>query len=331
MGIETEYLALYVDDIVLATASAERVETIKSELASIFALKDVGSLQNLLGMKVVRQDRTYCITQPKILHGLAAERSGQEYRAVPMTRSSASCMETDLTEEERKEYQTTTGILLYLSRKSRPDIAYAVGVLSRSVSEPTQKALRDLRWLVGYLRNTPDYQMIIRGGGMEIRGWTDASFAEDGDRKSTSGYVVKIGLDTIAWGSKKQSTVATSTLEAEYVAMSECARTVKWVKMLLEHDFHEKLDGQTRIFCDNMGAIEIAHNPTHHFRSKHIDVKFHHVRDLIEEGEIELKYVASDLNVADIMTKPLNKTKHHNHRAQLGLAKASGGVLSEMP
>ena len=328
---ETEYLALYVDDIVLATPSKERTQAIKGELGSRFALKDVGDLQNLLGMHIVRKDRAYQITQPKMLRGLIGEGPEAEYRSTPMTRSHLSIAEVDLTRDEKEEYQAMTGTLLYLSRKSRPDIAHAVGILSRSVATPTQRSMKDLRWLMGYVRYTADYQMVIRGGGMEIQGWTDASFAEDGDRKSTSGHVIKIGHDTIAWGSKRQSVVATSTLEAEYVAMSECARTAKWVRMLLEHDFGEKPQGKTRIFCDNKGAIEVARNPTHHFRSKHIDIKFHHVREMIEEGEIDLVYVSSESNVADVMTKPLNKSNHHNHRAALGLIKASGGVLNGMP
>lgn len=329
---KTEYLALYVDDILVVAPTKEDIDKIKNELGSVFALKDTGEMRNLLGMKIERiESGRYAISQPKTVRALISEIPGTNRRSIPMGRTDIEPNETRTPEGEVKKYQATIGSLLYLSRKSRPDITYAVGALARWASDPPEKARRALDWLVDYVRYTPDYHLEIRGGDLKLVAWSDASFAENGDRKSTSGYVVKIGNTTIVWGSKRQTIVATSTLEAEYVALSECTRAVLWVKMLLEHDLREKAGKLIKIHCDNMGAIEVARNPTHHFKSKHIDVKYHHVRDLIESEQIELSFVNSTSNIADVMTKPLNKSSHHNHRVALGVIKASGGVLDKMP
>lgn len=322
-----EYLALYVDDILMAAPTEERMKVVKQELGSTFTLKDMGPTRNLLGMKIDRRDGIYHVAQPMVAQKLISEDPRKTFRSTPMSKTEQEGEEqTVATEEEAHTFRSQIGTLLYLSRKSRPDIAYAVGALARLASAPTQRDLEKMRWLVDYIRYTPDYRLVIRGGGMEIRGWSDASFAEWNDRKSTSGYVIQIGQDTAVWGSRRQSIVATSTLEAEYIALSECARAVIWVKMLVQHDLGEKIATPIKIFCDNMGAIEVARNPTHHFKSKHIDVKYHFVRDLVESKEIELAYISSAANVADIMTKALNKSAHHNHREKMGVIKASGGV-----
>lgn len=329
---KAEYLALYVDDILVAATSRKEIEEIKDQLESSFALKDTGQMKHLLGMQIqILPGGKYAISQPKTITALMSEIPGTDQRSIPMGKVDIEPGQTKAPEGEVKKYQAIIGSLLYLSRKSRPDITHAVCALARWASNPPDKAIRALHWLVDHLRYTSDYHLEIRGGDLKLTAWSDASLAENGDRKSTSGYVIKIGSTAVVWGSKRQTIVATSTLEAQYVALSECATALAWATILLEHDLTEKAYQPTKVHCDNMGAIEVARNPIHHFKSKHIDVKYHHIRDLIESGQIELSFVSSTSNIADVMTKPLNKSAHHNHRVALGVIKASGGVLEEMP
>lgn len=143
-----------------------------------------------------------------------------------------------------------------------------------------------------------------------LRGYCDADWAGDeGDRRSTTGYVFMLGVGAISWNSKRQPTIALSTTEAEYMAMSQCTKEAIWLRQLLA-DVGFVQQGGTQVLCDNQGAIALAKNPTHHSRTKHIDVQHHFIREQVEDQVIELKYVPTQAMVADVLTKALGKSQH---------------------
>jgi len=152
-----------------------------------------------------------------------------------------------------------------------------------------------------------------------LTGYADADWANDlGDRKSTSGYVFKLAGGAISWSSKKQSSVALSSTEAEYIAGAHTAKELVWLQRLLG-DIGMPDDSPTTLCIDNQSAIAIAKNPQFHDRTKHIEVRYHYLHDKVEEEELELEYVPTGEQIADALTKALNKDKHTTFAKEMGV------------
>ncbi|XP_073525528.1 uncharacterized protein [Phyllobates terribilis] len=215
-------------------------------------------------------------------------------------------------------YRGMIGSLMYLTA-SRPDIVFAVSVCARSQSDPRASHLSHVKRIFRYLKGSDDLCLwYSKGGGLSLVGYTDADYAGYlADRKSTSGMAQFLGPCLVSWGSKKQNCTALSTTEAEYIAAAQCCAQVLWIKQQLV-DYGITLD-TISIFCDNTSAICVSKNPVHHTRTKHIDVRHHFLRDLVERKNIELIHVSSEGQLADIFTKALNHQVFLNLRVQLGL------------
>lgn len=158
-----------------------------------------------------------------------------------------------------------------------------------------------------------------KGGNEGLVGYTDSNYAGDlNDRKSTSGYVFMLGSGAVAWSSKKQPIVTLSTTKAEFVAGAACASQAIWMKRIFEKLSLEE-SKCTTIYCDNSSTIQLSKNPVLHGRSKHIDVRFHFLRDLTRDGVVELVYCGTKDQLADVMTKPLTVDVFQKFRSQLGV------------
>ena len=203
-------------------------------------------------------------------------------------------------------YQSMVGSLLYASIATRPDIAQAVGAVSKFNSCPTEAHLtavkRIFRYLKGAINLCIKYE---RSADNRLVGFSDTDWARDmNDRHSTTGDLFMMSGAAIAWSSKKQPIVALSTTEAEYVALSAATQEAVGLSRLLSDI---KAPPQTPILIkeDNQGTIAIARNPVSHSRTKHIDIKFYYVREALEAGIIDLIYCLTEQTTADILTKPL--------------------------
>ena len=203
-------------------------------------------------------------------------------------------------------YQAVVGSLLYLSTKTRPDIAYAVSSVARYCANPTKNHWIAVKRILRYLKGTCNYGLLYRKDTpAELTGYSDADWAGDvGDRKSISGYIYFLGGAAISWKSSKQSCVALSTTEAEYIASSSASQEAIWLQQLMS-DLLNKRVQETTIFEDNQSTICLAKNQQVHRRTKHVDIKYHLIRDLVEAERIKLTYCASKDMVADILTKGL--------------------------
>ncbi len=200
--------------------------------------------------------------------------------------------------------------LMYAATATRPDISFAVGVLSKFNSKPSEAHLTAAKRVIRYLKGTTDialrYSKTVDGN---LTGYSDADWAGDlDDRHSTTGNLFMMAGGAISWASKKQATVALSTAEAEYVALSAATQEIVWLRRLLT-DLKVLPDGPTTLMGDNQGAIAIAKNPVAHARTKHIDIRYHYIREAVQEGMIELCYCPTNEMVADLLTKPLPKGK----------------------
>ena len=216
-------------------------------------------------------------------------------------------------------YKQIVGSLMYLTA-TRPDIMYSVSLISRYMENSTEMHLLAAKRILQYLQGTKEFELFYKKGEKsDLIGFIDSDYAGDqDDRTSTSGYVFILGSGVVLWSSKKQLIVTLSTTEAEFVAATSCVCQAIWLKRILEQ-LHFKRREPIAIFCDNNSAIKLSKNPVLHGRSKHIDVKFHFLRDLTKAGTIELIYCRSEDQLADIFTKPLKLPSFLKLRELLGV------------
>ncbi|CAL1382362.1 unnamed protein product [Linum trigynum] len=218
-----------------------------------------------------------------------------------------------------KLYRRMIGSLLYLTA-SRPNIMFAVCVCARFQSSPKESHLIAVKRIFRYLSGTVSWGLwYSSGSGLDQVGYSDSDFAGSlTDRKSTSGACHFLGTSLVSWFSKKQNSVALSTVEAEYVATGACCTQILWIKyQLLEYGMKFS---ELPVLCDNTSAINIAKNPIQHSRTKHIDIRFHFIRELVESNIIRLEFIPTQFQWADIFTKPLAAEPFSLIRRELGLA-----------
>ena len=190
---------------------------------------------------------------------------------------------------------------------TRPDLSYIVTKLSQYMSKPTMCHLNMVRRVFHYLKATRDYSLVFRKvrGDLSLIGVSDSDWGSSpGDRRSTTGYCFKLSDEgpIISWKSRKQQTVALSTCEAEYMAASAAVQEAKFLLQLLS-DFRVLEIQSSLLYVDNQGTLALAKNPVQHQRSKHIDIRYHFIRNEVLSGTIKLAYIPTDLNLADIFTK----------------------------
>jgi len=223
--------------------------------------------------------------------------------------STEQCPKTQEEEEDmsRVPYASAVGSLMYVMVCTRPDIAHAVGVLSRFMSKPGKEHWIAVKWVFRYLHGTSDHGLCYQGRPgldrvLDIHGFVDADWARDLDqRRTTSGYVFNLFGGAVSWMSKKQSVVALSTTEAEYMAATHASKEAVWLQRLCSS--MGLIQGAIRIDCDSQSAIFLAKNPAYHSKTKHIDVQYHFVRDMIEDKKVLLVKVDTLKNTADALTK----------------------------
>jgi hypothetical protein len=186
--------------------------------------------------------------------------------------------------------------------------------------EPRQVHWIAVKHVLRYLRGTMEYGLRYLGGdGVELQGYTDSDWAGSAvDRKSTSRCCFSLGSTVITWFSRKHTSVALSSTEAEYMATSMASCEAIWLHKLLTGLFDQELE-PTVIYCDNQSCIKLSENPVFHDRSKHIEIIYHFIRDRIQKGAVKLQYISTDEQVADILTKPLVKGKFVFFRDKLGV------------
>ncbi|XP_061338507.1 secreted RxLR effector protein 161-like [Gastrolobium bilobum] len=216
-------------------------------------------------------------------------------------------------------YRSLVGSLRYLTC-TRPDLCLSVGIISRFMEDPGYTHWKAAKRILRYVKGTTSQGLhYSKSDKYKLTGYSDSDWCGDvDDRKSTAGYVFFMGNTAFTWVSKKEPIVTLSTCEAEYVAASWCVCHVIWLRNLLSK-LEQGQVGATEIRVDNKSAIELAKNPINHERSKHIDVRFHFIRDQVKEGKVELTHVASRDQVGDIFTKPLPTLLFENCKKKMGM------------
>ena len=218
----------------------------------------------------------------------------------------------------RTKYQQVIGSLLYLMLGTRPDIAYAVTRMSQFAANPSKEHLDKSLYIFRYLAGTQDYTLEYGRKEEGLIAYADADWgSETTSRRSTSGFMIKLGGAAVSWTSKAQKTVALSSTEAEYMSLSDTSRQLVWTRSLMQ-EIGFKL-GPLPLCGDNQGAIFIASNAVQEKRTKHIDIRYHYIREVVEQRQIDLFFIPTEENPADMFTKNLARDKFLSCRSQLGI------------
>ena len=245
--------------------------------------------------------------------------------AVTYSKDDSPKNQADAARMHKVPYREAIGSLMYATIATCPDITFAVSVLSQFLDNPGEAHWEGVKRIFHYLAGAKDRALTYGEERHDLMGYTDADGASQPHRRAISGYAFLIDGGAVSWSSKKQELVTLSTAEAEYVAATHAAKECIWLRRLIGEIFPCLVD-QTTLFCDNQAALRLATADNYHVRTKHIDTRYHFIRQTVEDGSITLIYCPTDDMTADILTKALPRWKVTTHALGLRLRSASGGV-----
>jgi hypothetical protein len=315
---------IYVDDALFCGPNRALVLELKQKFMKRWECRDLGEVTEFLRMRVTKESGRISIDQCAYLETVL-ERCGMQNCKSATTPLPAGYMpepvspDTVINPELRSRYQMVIGSLLYLMLGTRPDIAFAVTKLAQFAARPSEEHFSKALYICRYLRGTSSYRLTYDGkSGQGIVACTDSDWASDPHkRRSQTGYFIRLAGGAISWTSRAQKTIALSSTEAEYMALSDCSRQVVWM-----HSLFGELDTYLKpipICGDNQGSIFIASNPVTEKRSKHIDIRYHYIREVVERKLAEVFFIDGDKNPADLLTKNLGSVKFLLFRPEYGL------------
>lgn len=243
--------------------------------------------------------------------------------SLKINKQSCANIKDNSTKSKDVPYQQLIGSLLYLSTNTRPDISFSVSYLSQYNNNYGQMHWNAAKRVLRYLKGTKDVGLTFRKSNEDLKGYADADWgSNEDDRRSFTGYAFLLNNAALSWESRKQRTVALSTCEAEYMALTEAAKEAKYLKNFLIEIGYRK-DDPVRLLNDNKSAQQIASNPVHNSRTKHIDIKHHFIRDALLHKDVILEYIGTEDMAAAILTKKLSSPKHQRCMSLLGLRKCN--------
>ena len=310
---------IYVDDLIITGSNADSIAALKKKLQGKFPVKDLGPLKYFLGIEVATSRKGLFLNQRKYTIDLL--RDSNMLNSKPANTPFDSKLQLDKLGDPLDSpnyYQKLVGKLIYLTI-TRPDISFAVSLVSQYMHAPTVVHLCMVKRILRYLKKTIGRGIVMRRNGhTDIIGFSDSDWAGNTiDRRSTTGYCMFVGGNLVSWKSKKQPVVARSSAEAEYRAMAAASCEMVWLKNLLT-DLGFSPTSPMKLFCDNQAAMHIAANPVFHERTKHIEVDCHFIRQQVQSKVIQTHYIRSSDQLADAFTKVLSSTVFHRLMFKLG-------------
>lgn len=311
------YLVVFVDDAII-TGDDRQIEQLLVDLHRELKIKILDSTATFLGMQIQQREDGLKISQPKMVSKLL-----EEFK-MNLCRQAETPMEVNFSLEEAEvnskvPYRRLICSLMYLAVTTRPDISYSVSYLSRYLDCPTTQAWKAAQRILRYLSGTREAGLFFKKKPPSLVGWCDADWGGDRrTRRSVSGFVAFHCGNPISWFSKKQNCVALSTMEAEYISAGAAAQELLSVKGVVS-EFNnpgsaESASCKVILLIDNLSALSMMKTYENSKRSKHIDIRYHFIKDICASKEITVNYIRTDENVADIFTKPLGKQKFNKFK-----------------
>jgi len=323
---KTVLLALYVDDGLILARNQETIHKILEALKTEFEVT-VSSAAYFLGLEI-RKDlstKTITISLEQYIKRILKKFGMSDAKPISTpveANKHLKYLPEDQVDISMKEvpYQQAVGSLLFAAYVSRPDIMFAVTNVSKFSTNPTTEHWQAVKRIFRYLKGTSGLGIAYQfNGNDQLIGYCDADYANDEKtRKSTTGLAMILAGAPISWTSRRQSVVAQSTAEAEYIAAADATKEILWLRELLKNVGAEQKDS-TELRIDNQAAIKLIRNPELHRPTKHIDVRFHLIRDHVEKKNICIEYVSSKEQLADIFTKGLPRETFVQSRDELNV------------
>ena len=322
-GKDLLLVQIYVDDIIFGSTNSKLCNRFAKLMQSRYQMSMMGELSYFLGLQVKQTEDGIFVSQAKYTRNLLKKFGLLNCSSATTPMATATKLDKDTgASVDITNYRGMIGSLLYLTA-SRPDIMYATCLCARFQADPREPHLTAVKRIFKYLKGTITLGLWYpRDSDFHLIGYSDADFAGCKiDRKSTSGSCQFLGDRLVSWYSKKQKSISTSTAEAEYIAAGSCCAQILWMKnQLLDYGLNFS---HIPIFCDNQSAIAMTGNPVQHSMTKHISIRYHFIREHVEEGTIELKFVPTDQQLADIFTKPLSEATFTRLVNELGMISGS--------
>jgi hypothetical protein len=330
-------IALYVDDLLLASKDKNQMKVVKKELQAAWNVKDLGEAHQFLGLTITRnrKERTMHLCQEQLLKTALVDAKMIDCNSAPtpyemqtkLFNDSETRTASERASMEGIDYRHTVGQLQYAASNTRPDICAAVSMVSSYTNDPGPMHWKAVKRILRYIKGTLDYGIVL-GGGIKVtlEGYSDADWAGDSDtRRSRTGYIFYVGKGCVTWQSKRQATVSLSTTQAEYQSLSTATQELLWIRALLKELGYDQSE-PTPMHQDNMGCIELTKSNKNHQRTKHIDIRHHFIKDVVDQKQMEMHWFPTKKMHADIMTKPLAAPTFHRLRDQLNMQTSTGFV-----
>lgn len=337
VGQETTITNTFNDDTFGLSSTKAGATQAKRELAQVYEVKDLGEPTFILGMAIRRDPHNGSISLSqkayliRVLERFNMTNCNPRYTPLPsgivLTNDMSPKNEAERAFMSNKPYRQLLGALMWAQAATRPDLSFAVNLLARFQSNPGPAHWKAILHVLAYVKGTLDYQILYSrdlGGAIKPIGYVDSDYGGDLDtRRSTSGYIFMMAGGPVSWSSKRQQTVALSTTEAEYMAMTRGSQQALWMhNFLVEVDLTQPLPA--KLMVDNDSSIALAQSTKGHARAKHIDIRHHYIRERVQEGDIEVHHIPSAENIADICTKSLPRAAHDYLVSLMGLKVING-------
>nr|GAT43935.1 polyprotein [Mycena chlorophos] len=327
---ELTILAIHVDDCTITSSSTTLLRSYKARIGLRFKMTDLGPVSWLLGIEIRRdrEARTISLSQRSYIESILQRFNFADSKPVAMpmdpnvhlSNEHRAISVTDIAAMQRVPYREAVGSLMWAAIGTRPDIAFAVGLLSKFLDNPGTAHWEAVKRVFRYLVGTKELRLTYGAGKKGLEGYSDADGMSQEDRHAISGYAFVIDGGAISWSSKKQELVTLSTTEAEYVALTHAAKEATWLRALIG-ELYRPLEHPLTLYGDNQSSIALAYSDIgqFHARTKHIDIRYHFIRYVLTNGTIRLVYCPTNDMVADCLTKALPSTKAKHFAAALGL------------
>jgi Reverse transcriptase (RNA-dependent DNA polymerase) len=318
-------ITVWVDNLLLFADSAESMDAMKKDIHTEWETTDMGEPTKIVGIEITQSPEQISISQKKSIQNILQRQELAEASPVRMPLNPNVKIEQnpDGNEGDRSNsFTQLLGELQFIANTTRPDIAFAVNQLASFTANPSMQHHTALKRILRYLSGMQTYGITYKYAletAISFNGFSDAAYQNRDDMKSTTGYVFIAANGAITWRSSKQPVTVQSSTEAEYIALWEAGKEASWLQNLYR-ELRLTQQNPTKITCDNTGAVAIAKNPIFHKRTKHINSRFHWVREKVQAGRFEAEICRTEEQTANVLTKALPRPKYERHTKEMGLS-----------